>query len=95
MEIEITQKDDGKHGRFVLFEDDVFAGEMIYTWEAKDKMIINHTEVGDGFQRKGYGKKLVMKAVASAREHQFKIKPYCIYAKSVFDRDPAFSDIKY
>ncbi len=95
MDIEITQKDDGKQGRFVLFENDVLAGEMTYTWEEKDKMVIRHTEVGDEFQGKGYGKKLVMKAVEAARSRHFKIKPYCIYAKAVFDRDAQLADVKY
>jgi len=75
-------EDDGKHGAMMTF---VFAGE--------DKIIIDHTEVNPGNEGKGFGKKMVVKAVEFAREKNIKIIPLCPFAKSVFDKTPEFRDV--
>jgi predicted GNAT family acetyltransferase len=62
----------GKHEAMMTF---VFAGE--------DKIIIDHTEVNPGNEGKGFGKKMVTKAVEYAREKGIKIIPLCPFAKSV------------
>ena len=36
----IVQEDGKENGRFVLFENDIFAGEMIYTWKGKTTLFI-------------------------------------------------------
>lgn len=53
--VKIDREDDGKKGRFVISEDDVFAGEMTYTWAGDDKLIIDHTTVDKAFGGKGFG----------------------------------------
>jgi predicted GNAT family acetyltransferase len=73
---------DGKHEAMMTF---VFAGE--------DKIIIDHTEVNSGNEGKGFGKKMVAKAVEYAREKGIKIIPLCPFAKSVFDKVDAFRDV--
>lgn len=93
MNTEIKREDDGVKGRFVIYEDGKEAGEIIYNWPAKDKFIIEHTEVGKEFGGKGYGKKLVMAAVDFARKNNVRIIPLCPYAKSVFDRDASLKDV--
>lgn len=93
--IRIEREDNGHSGRFVLYENNVFAGELIYTWSEKNIMIINHTEVEEVFGGKGYGKKLLMDAVAFARANTIKILPYCPFAKPVFEKNPDIQDVLY
>ena len=83
----IKREDNGKKGRFVIYDNDKIAGEMTYTWAGKDKFIIDHTEVDEKYNGKGYAKHLVMAGVEFARENNVKIIPLCSYAKSRFDRD--------
>lgn len=73
---------DGKQEAMITF---VFAGE--------DKIIVDHTEVNEGNNGKGFGKKMVSAAVEYARENGIKILPLCPFAKSVFDKVPEFRDV--
>lgn len=89
----IKQEDNGKKGRFVIYEDEELAGEMTYTWAGKDKFIIDHTGVDDKFSGKGFAKDLVMAGVDFARKNEVKIIPLCPYAKGRFDRDETIRDV--
>lgn len=91
----IEQEDDGERGRFVIYENGVFAGEMTYTWAGEDKFIIDHTEVESKFEGKGFGKLLVMKAVEFARKKEVKILPLCPFALAVFNKDKAIQDVRF
>lgn len=93
--MEITRTDDGKHGLFEAKENGVLAGEMTYVWAGDNKIIIDHTEVKSEFEGKGVGKKLVLEAVAFARENSIKILPLCPFAKSVFDRNKDLHDVLF
>ncbi len=75
----------GTKGEFKLFEKEVQAGFMRFSI---DENILNivHTEVDQAYEGKGLGKQLVMAGVEYAREHHLKIKPYCVYAKSVLEK---------
>ena len=94
MLIKIEREDNGKKGRFVVYVNDEFAGEMTYVWAGTSKFIIDHTEVGESFSGKGLGKQLVMKAVEYARSKAVKILPLCPFAKKVFDEDAAIQDVR-
>ena len=89
----IELEDNGKKGRFVIYEDGVGAGEMTFTWAGEDKFIIDHTSVDEKFGGKGYAKQLVMAGVEFAREKDVKIIPLCTYAKSRFDKDDSIQDV--
>ncbi|HUH47878.1 MAG TPA: GNAT family N-acetyltransferase [Arenibacter sp.] len=91
----IEREDNAKRGRFVIYENDTFAGELTYTWAGKTKFIIDHTSIGEAFGGKGYGKQLVLKAVEFARGEDVKILPLCPYAKSVFDRNEDIRDVLF
>ena len=56
------------------------------------KLSLN-TEVNEGNNGKGFGKKMVAKAVEFAREKNIKIIPLCPFAKKVFDKTPEFRDV--
>ncbi|MDO6761191.1 GNAT family N-acetyltransferase [Tamlana sp. 2_MG-2023] len=84
----------GQKGRFTIYKNDEFAGEMTYTWIGKTKFIIDHTGVENKFEGKGFGKKLVMKSVEYARNNDLKILPLCPFAKKVFDTDESIDEIR-
>lgn len=91
--MKIERQDDGKKGAFTAMENDVQAGLMTFTWAGTDKFIIDHTEVNPDFSGQGVGKKMVMDAVAFAREKNLKIIPLCPFAKSVFDKEAEIRDV--
>lgn len=93
--VQIEREDNGKKGRFAIFENKDLAGEMTYTWAGKEKFIIDHTEVGEDFGGKGYGKMLVDAAVEYARENNLKVIPLCPFAKKVFNREESLQDVHY
>ena len=95
MSVHITQEDRGNKGQFTLLKDDQQIGMMTYSWSGDDKFIIDHTEVDDGHEGNGYGKKLVMKAVEFAREKNVKILPLCPFAKRVFDKNSDLDEIRF
>ncbi len=66
---------------------------MTFVFAGNDKIIIDHTEVNEGNNGKGFGKKMVAKAVEYAREKNIKIIPLCPFAKKVFDKTPEIRDV--
>lgn len=93
--MEIQQINDTRRGYFEALEDGKEAGKMTYTWAGDSKFIIDHTEVNEGFNGKGVGKKLVMAAVDYARANDVKIIPLCPFAKSVFDKTAEIRDVLF
>lgn len=93
--MEIKQIDEGSKGYFQAVEDEVEAGRMTYTWAGTGKFIIDHTEVNPAFAGRSVGKKMVMEAVAFAREKSLKILPLCPFAKSVFDKTAEIRDVLF
>ncbi|PHQ30327.1 MAG: GNAT family N-acetyltransferase [Leeuwenhoekiella sp.] len=91
----VEHEQNERKGRFVIYEDAVFAGEMTYTWAGTGKFIIDHTGIEEGFNGKGFGKKLLEQAVAFAREQEVKILPLCPFAKAQFDKDKNLADVRY
>jgi predicted GNAT family acetyltransferase len=94
MLIRIEREDNGRKGRFVLYQNDEFAGEMTYVWAGTSRFIIDHTGVEESFNGRGLGKQLVMKAVEYARDNALKILPLCPFAKKVFDKDDSIQDVR-
>ncbi|MDN3673809.1 GNAT family N-acetyltransferase [Flavobacterium branchiarum] len=93
--MEIEQINEDRKGYYKAVEDGKEAGLMTYTWAGDTKFIIDHTEVNADFNGKGVGKKLVMSAVAYARENNLKIIPLCPFAKSVFDKTEEIRDVLF
>lgn len=91
--VKIEREDNGKKGRFVIYDNDEFAGEMTYTWAGKEKFIIDHTGIEENFNGKGFAKQLVMEGVDFARTNNLKIIPLCPYAKKRFDKDESIRDV--
>ncbi|MCH8487330.1 MAG: N-acetyltransferase [Candidatus Cyclonatronum sp.] len=91
--MEVFHEDNGNKGRFFILVNDVQEAEMTYSRAGSDKIIIDHTEVSDVLRGKGAGKKMVIKAVAYARENGIKIIPLCPFAKSVFQKNKEIRDV--
>lgn len=60
---------------------------------ATDQMVINHTQVFDGYEGQGIARQLVMAAVDFARKEGRKIMPVCSYAKAVLTRTDEYQDV--
>lgn len=91
--MEVLQKDNGQKGMFYIEENQSIVAEMTYVWTGTDRIIIDHTEVGESLKGKGAGKLMVEKAVEFARAKGIKIIPLCPFAKSVFDKVKEFNDV--
>lgn len=89
VKLELTEK----NGYFYIEVDGKTEAKMTFVFAGEDKIIIDHTEVNPGNNGKGFGKKMVEKAVLFAREKSLKIIPLCPFAKSVFDKVPEFRDV--
>lgn len=91
MEIKLEQS--GSKGSFYIEEQGKRLAEMTFSKAGDKLIIIDHTDVSDALRGKGAGKQLVSAAVDHARKNGLKILPLCPFAKSVFDKVPAFSDV--
>jgi uncharacterized protein len=91
--MEILQKDDGQKGRFYIEREGSTVAEMTYVWAGIDRIIIDHTEVGEVLKGKGAGTQLVSSAVDFARKKGIKIIPLCPFARSVFDKVSEYRDV--
>lgn len=90
-EVELTIN--GENGFFHIDIDGEQVAKMTFVFAGNDKIIIDHTEVHPGNEGKGFGKKMLTKAVKHARENNITIIPLCSFAKSVFDKVPEFRDV--
>jgi len=93
MNEEVQLEINDKNGYFHIDINGKTEAKMTFVFAGPDKIIIDHTEVNDGNNGKGYGKKMVAKAVEFAREKNIKIIPLCPFAKKVFDKTPEFKDV--
>ncbi|MFN4026484.1 MAG: GNAT family N-acetyltransferase [Flavobacterium sp.] len=93
MQNEVQLKIEGKKGFFYIEIEGKQEAMMTFVFAGEDKIIIDHTEVNPGNEGKGFGKKMVTKAVEYARENNLKIIPLCPFAKSVFDKVAEFRDV--
>jgi uncharacterized protein len=82
-----------RKGFFHIDIDGKTEAKMTFVFAGPNKIIIDHTEVNEGNNGKGFGKKMVAKAVEYAREKNIKIIPLCPFAKKVFDKTPEFGDV--
>lgn len=91
MEIKISES--GSKGHAFAGDEKSPLAEMTYSIAGADKIIIDHTEVGESLKGQGMGKKMLMALVEMAREKGIKILPLCPFAHSVFRRDASIKDV--
>ena len=92
--VRLSHEDSGSSGRFVIYDDDVFAGEMTYTRRDDGNIVIDHTGVESAFGGKGYGGLLLAEAVGYARREGIKIVPVCSFVAARFAKDPTIADVR-
>ena len=93
METEVKLEINDRKGYFHIDIEGKTEAKMTFVFAGTDKIIIDHTEVNEGNNGKGYGKMMVAKAVEFAREKNIKIIPLCPFAKKVFDKTPEYNDV--
>ena len=72
---------------FVLRIDGERMGFLEYTRPDVGMMRIEYVEVDPSLRGGGFGRQLVEKAVAFARESNLRVVPICSYARAVITRD--------
>ena len=92
--VRLSHEDNGRGGRFVIYDDEVFAGEMTYTRRNDGNIVIDHTGVESAFGGKGYGGLLLDEAIGYARREGIKIVPVCSFVAARFAKDPAIADLE-
>jgi hypothetical protein len=93
METEVKLEINDKNGYFYINIEGKTEAKMTFVFAGADKIIIDHTEVNEGNNGKGFGKMMLAKAVDFARKKNIKIIPLCPFAKKVFDKTPEYSDV--
>lgn len=78
---------------YLMNDEDIEAGEMIFEYLGDELLIIKHTYVHDGFSGQGVGKKLLKAAVKKARSENRKIRPICEFAEGVMKKSDEYLDI--
>lgn len=91
--IQIERTEDDSKGAFRASVDGVPAGLMTYSRMNDSAIIVDHTEVFDGFEGTGVGKQLVEFGVTWARESHHRIMPLCPFAHALFQRTPSYADV--
>ena len=71
----------------------VQVGEMTYSRPTPKRMIIDHTQVFEGFEGRGIARQMVLAAVDFARANSHKIIPVCSYAQKVLTRTDEYKDV--
>lgn len=93
--MKIEQRNSDSQGVFLAKDNDQIIGEMTYVWGGGDgNFIINHTAVNSRYQDQGVGNSLVESAVEYARENNLTIRPLCSFARSVFDKNSSYDDVR-
>lgn len=82
-----------KNGHFYVSVDGNQQAKMTFVFAGPDTIIIDHTEVNEAYNGKGFGKFMFEKAVDFAREKNLKVIPLCPFAKKMFDRTPDAADV--
>ena len=78
---------------FFIERDGKRLAEMSYSVAGEKRIIIDHTDVSDELRGTGAGGRLVEAAVQWARAEKKMVIPLCPFAKSVFDKTPAYRDV--
>ena len=93
MNEEVQLKISNKSGVFYIEINGNEEAMMTFFLTDDNKMTIDHTEVNTWNEGKGFGKKLLFKAIEYARKNNLKIIPVCSFVKSVIEKTPEFKDI--
>jgi hypothetical protein len=88
----ILHERSGERGGFLIRREGRVLAQLTYT-RGGAIAIIDHTDVDPMLRGTGAGARLVESAVQWARAENVQIVALCPFAKSVFDKTPAFADV--
>ena len=91
MDIQLEQSE--TKGAFYITQNGERLAEMTFSRAGNNLIIIDHTEVSDKLRGTGAGKQLVEAAVTFTRNNQLKVLPLCPFARAVFEKNKAYSDV--
>jgi uncharacterized protein len=90
----VRREQKGHRGAFYIDGKDGRLAELTFSAAPDGQLVIlEHTEVDASLRGQGIARRLVEGAVSWAREQNIKLVPVCPFAKTVFDREPAFGDV--
>lgn len=89
----IETKLDNKNGLFFIESNDITIARLTFRFIDNEHFVIDSVEVNTEYEGKGYGKKLVAKAVEFARENSMKITPRCSFARRIFELKSDYKDV--
>ena len=92
--MDIKHKETDNRGMFYLENEKGIYAELTYVRKDNDILTIDHTEVDEDLEGKGFAGKLLKRAVEYAREKNLKIDPLCPYAEVQFQRNDSYQDVK-
>ncbi|WP_274475502.1 GNAT family N-acetyltransferase [Mangrovimonas aestuarii] len=90
--MEIKHKQYGKKGAVFIERNKELLAEMVYSISGPEKIIIEHTEVGDEIRGQGVGYQLLEFLVDYMRENNIKAIPLCPFTKAAFNKKPEYRD---
>ncbi|WNF23333.1 GNAT family N-acetyltransferase [Mesobacillus jeotgali] len=90
MSFEYTQED----GRFVAKDKEgLEVGEVTYTRDGDEVLIINHTGVDPANRGQGVAEELVRQVVEKAKKEGLKVEPVCSFAQREFERKSEYQEV--
>lgn len=93
-EVEITREDGPTKGRYVgRVAGREGEAELTFSKTSPTLIIADHTSVPDSMRGTGMGKALAERLVADARAGGYKIIPLCPFVRSMYERNPGWSDV--
>ncbi len=90
MSVEFT--DNTARRRFELHADGGLAALITYGRNSH-QIALTHTETEPGFEGQGYGKQIVVQALAWAREHELEVLPFCPFVRDYIAAHPEELDL--
>ena len=90
---DIRHESHGDRGSFFIHQGGKHVAELTYSMAGKD-LFIDHTYVAPELRGSDVASGLVAAAVDHARQEGRMIIPACPYVKSVFDKTPAYADVR-
>ncbi len=91
--IDIKKEDNGHKGRFTIYDNERYGGEMTYTAAGDKLLIIDFTHIEQEFAETDLAEKLLTEVVEHAREKNVKVIPLCPVAQALFDKYPSLTDV--
>jgi len=92
-EHKVVREDGPTRGRYLIRLAPGFEAEMTFSKASDGTITIDHTGVPPEYEGRGIAALLVNKAIADAREQDFRIVPVCSYVAAQFRRHPEWADL--